>query len=466
MHALIIGAGPTGLVTAMLLAADGHRVTVFDQDQALDEGSAGSHSSRSRRGVGQFDAAHVLSPLGYRVLQRELPDVETLLLDRGGRQHNMIAGALHRIPRSEPSAADARFDTVAARRPVLEAALFAAAECRSGISVKHGIQVKGLITENTSKRGIPHVTGVVLAHGVQVFGDLVIAASGRGGLTRTLPDAVNADRSGRSWRYFTRHFRAANDHTPSHMPWPLHHHNSVSIIVVPGDSGTWSLTFVTSGDDQQLRRLRQGAAWHRAIALYPDLEPWSRGEPVGHGIAVGGIRSIRRRLVDNGQPLVTGLVALGDAWGTTNPQFGLGMSLGIIHATLLRDTLRNAAQSSPDELASGFDAVTEQNLEPVRSGLAEWDRHRFAEIDAHIRGQSYTTDASSWNQHVAFRSLGLHDADALRAMAELGFLLTDPNEVMRKQGLDTRLRNLALDVPRYAGGPDRNDLLAALDGEV
>jgi len=32
MHVLVLGAGPTGLVAAMVLAKEGHRVTVVDQD--------------------------------------------------------------------------------------------------------------------------------------------------------------------------------------------------------------------------------------------------------------------------------------------------------------------------------------------------------------------------------------------------------------------------------------------------
>jgi hypothetical protein len=43
-------------------------------------------------------------------------------MERGGRPHSVIAGALRLMPGGAAEPGDARFATVAARRPVLEAA--------------------------------------------------------------------------------------------------------------------------------------------------------------------------------------------------------------------------------------------------------------------------------------------------------------------------------------------------------
>ncbi|WP_328760355.1 FAD-dependent oxidoreductase [Streptomyces sp. NBC_00271] len=468
VHTLIVGAGPTGLVTAMLLATEGHRVTVVDQDAgAPADGPHGVWEKWKRPGVRQFAAAHILAPAGYRILQRELPETLSEFRSWGGRCHNMIADALSLIPGGTDVPDDERFDTVAARRPVLEAALLAVTERTTGITLRRGVRaVELLAADAPGGRGV-RVTGIVLDHGERLTADLVVEASGRSGFAASLfSDAMSAWPGGadRGFRYYTRHFRSTDGNLPGPAPWPLHHHDSVSVIVVPGDNGTWSMTLVTSGTDQELRGLGRSDAWQRVAALYPALAPWAEGMPIGGVVAMGGIHSVRRQLVDAARPLVTGLVALGDAWATTNPQFGLGITLGITHATHLRDVLREEGVGSPAELALRFHAVTERNLGPVWAALADWEVHRQAEIDADMRGKVYRSGNTAWNQHVAGRSACLRDADVMRAMAEIGFLLSDSQESMGKPGLATRFAELRADAPRYVGGPNRRELLDAVNG--
>jgi 2-polyprenyl-6-methoxyphenol hydroxylase-like FAD-dependent oxidoreductase len=43
--------------------------------------------------------------------------------------------------------------------------------------------------------------------------------------------------------------------------------------------------------------------------------------------------------VVDGEPVITGLAALGDAWACTNPSLGRGASIGLLHACALRDLL-------------------------------------------------------------------------------------------------------------------------------
>jgi phytoene dehydrogenase-like protein len=67
MHVLVLGAGPTGLVAAMVLAKEGHRVTVVDQDPPPPPvgGRDRVFADWKRPGVGQFSVAHILLPAGY-----------------------------------------------------------------------------------------------------------------------------------------------------------------------------------------------------------------------------------------------------------------------------------------------------------------------------------------------------------------------------------------------------------------
>ncbi len=142
---VVLGAGPTGLTTALLLARAGCAVTVLDRDPAEPGTTADqAWSDWSRPGVNQFRQVHVALPRWYRVMRDELPDVGDTLLALGGRSVNQ----LHLHPASATGGhqdGDEQFDTVTGRRPVIEAALASVAAAQPGLTVRRGVRVIGLI---------------------------------------------------------------------------------------------------------------------------------------------------------------------------------------------------------------------------------------------------------------------------------------------------------------------------------
>lgn len=467
-HVLVLGAGPVGLVTAMLLAGDGHRVTVVDRDPAdLREEASAKGGAWKRPGVAQFGHTHILMPGGYQLLARELPGAIDRLLAAGGSRHNMIGGAwgLGNVgPRQEE---DVRFETIAARRPVLEAVLFAEAAQTPGITLRTGEQVTGLVTGNSHTIGRHHITGVTIKAGQTIGADLIIDVTGRStqipALLADLGASPVEQNAAAGFRYYTRYFRSADGSLPLQPSWPVYHYNSVSAITAPGDNGTWSLTLVTSGRDQELRSLKDPEVWNRVAAQYPDVAHWAVGEPLTGVNVVGGTESRRRTYVHEGRPVVTGLVAIGDAWATTNPQYGMGMTMGTRHAVLLRDTLRTYTTDNPVDLALELHDATEKYLAPIWEGSQGWDTHRLAEIDAEIDGKAYATHDDDWNLRAMIDAVRLQDGDLLRGYADVGSMLATPDEALAQRGLIERVVELGLDAPRYSHiGPDRAQLLDSL----
>jgi glycine/D-amino acid oxidase-like deaminating enzyme len=70
----VLGAGVAGLSAAILLARDGHRVTLVERDDLVD-GDALSASGWRRSGIPHFLQPHAFIPRGVVELRRLLPDV-------------------------------------------------------------------------------------------------------------------------------------------------------------------------------------------------------------------------------------------------------------------------------------------------------------------------------------------------------------------------------------------------------
>ena len=77
MRSVIVGAGPTGLYTAIALARRGHQVTVIDRDPGPDG------ARWDRKGVMQFHHPHFFRQQVADALQAEMPEVWDGLLAAG-----------------------------------------------------------------------------------------------------------------------------------------------------------------------------------------------------------------------------------------------------------------------------------------------------------------------------------------------------------------------------------------------
>ena len=84
MRIVVLGAGISGLVAGLLLARDGHDVTLLERDPgAVPEGRDAAWEDWSRDGVAQFRQAHYLCPAAAPFFEPELPDVVDALAAAG-----------------------------------------------------------------------------------------------------------------------------------------------------------------------------------------------------------------------------------------------------------------------------------------------------------------------------------------------------------------------------------------------
>ena len=219
----------------------------------------------------------------------------------------------------------------------------------------------------------------------------------------------------------------------------LQHFEGVSILTLPCDSGTWGVAFVTSARDKEVRALRAVPAWEAALRMFPSVAHWGDAQPITGVQVIAAIEDRHRRHVVDGEPVATGLAAVGDAWACTNPSLGRGASIGLLHACALRDLLREVSPDEPERLARRFDEVTQATVGPFYRATLEFDRHRLAEINGEITGQPYQPGDPAWDFSKALYAAAACDPDVLRAYTSAA--------------------------PRYsAPGPARAELLAAVGG--
>jgi 2-polyprenyl-6-methoxyphenol hydroxylase-like FAD-dependent oxidoreductase len=113
--------------------------------------------------------------------------------------------------------------------------------------------------------------------------------------------------------------------------------------------------------------------FEQAAAQLPAAQPWldGRAESITPVHPMAGLRNRRRRLVDDaGAPIVTGFVAVGDAQVATNPLYGRGCSLAMVHACGLVDLL----DRPEGDLERAFHELTERELDPWFRAAVQQDR--------------------------------------------------------------------------------------------
>jgi flavin-dependent dehydrogenase len=192
----------------------------------------------------------------------------------------------------------------------------------------------------------------------------------------------------------------------------------------------------------------------RVVHALPAHAQWLQGEPITDVLGMAGILDRYRRFVVDGRPVATGFAAVGDAWACTNPSAGRGLSVGALHAVVLRDAFRRHP-AEPEDFALAFDEATERLVTPYYRLQRATDTERFAEITALREGREPPPGDARMR---AFGVAMMHDAEVFRAYLETVACLALPDEVFARPGMLERLDQWADQPPMQMPAPSRQRL--------
>lgn len=460
---LVLGGGVIGLSTALMLMRRGHDVTVLERDrEPVPESPEEAWHAWERSGVAQFRQAHYLHSAGRRILDSHLPDVKEALVRAGCVTFDMSSLMPPPITDRARREDDERFVTVTGRRTTIEYAIASTAERL--VPIRRGVSITNLVTGPSVAKGIPHITGVRTMDGEEHAADLVIDAMGR---RSRLPDWLEAAGARRpieeaeesGFIYYTRFFRSTTGVVPTYRSGFQTHFHSFTLLTLPGDSHTWSVTVFIYSGDPPLKALRESARWTALVAACPLHTHWLDGEPISDVLAMGGVANRYRRFVIDGAPVATGIVSVGDALACTNPLGGRGITMGLIHALGTVGVVEQHL-GDPLALALAHDSVTETRVTPWYRYTVESDQKRIAQITAAIQGRTALRPKDPGS---ALLVAMMYDPDLFRVFIEIFSLLALPQEVMTRPGLTDRIMEVASTHETVAPpGPSRDELLRTL----
>jgi 2-polyprenyl-6-methoxyphenol hydroxylase-like FAD-dependent oxidoreductase len=464
---LVVGGGVVGLGLGMMLARDDHAVTLLERDdQPAPDDAEDAWANWERKGVNQFRLPHLFLPRYRQIIEDELPEVAATLDKDGALRFNPVLDAPEFVT-GGPRDGDDRYQMLSGRRAVVERSVAAVSEQTPGLSVRRGVPVEGLLCGPEAISGVPHVTGVRTTGGEDLSADLVIDCSGRRSALPAWLDAVGArspedEVADSGFIYLGRHFRSRDGELPVSLGPALQPYGSISVLTLPADNNSWSVTLIARSGDRAVLGLRELQRWENVVRSLPTVAHWLEGDPIEERIvAMAKIEDRHREMRPGGTPVATGILAVADAWACTNPSVGRGASIGMAHAQALRDTLRETGPDGPAELSEAFGSATAAIVEPWYQGTLSFDRHRLAEMEAFAEGTTYDPGDPEYEITAALALASSRDPDVFRGFIDIVSVLELPETVLARPGMLEKVIELGGGWRDEAPiGPNRDELVA------
>jgi 2-polyprenyl-6-methoxyphenol hydroxylase-like FAD-dependent oxidoreductase len=467
---VILGGSFAGLSASLLLARAGHEVLVLERDRlgpAPDVESAAA--SAFRQMAPQIVQPHIVMARCRELLLERLPDIYDELLAAGVAEAPLSTQMPASLADKAARPGDERLTMLKTRRSTIDWVLLRTVLGESGVTMRCGVRVMGLLAEPGKP---PHVTGVRTDQG-NLAADLVVDATGRRSPIDRWLEEIGTQPTATWWAecgvaYFSRHYRLRPG-----VPLPGHPATRIvatldefTLLISGADNGTMLLAVVPLAMDHRFRTLKHPEVFTAVLRTVPTYAEWLDVlDPITSVFAMGAVHNTLRRLVIGGAPVVTGLHAIGDSVCTTNPTLARGLSLALSGAADLLDTVdKHGDDWAAQTLA--LDELIADHVVPFYEDQAAIDYARLAMLrhtifDAPAPEMGVISDRVTYAQ---LRTAALFDPTAFRAFWKIMGMICRPGEVYTDPCVVACTREM---LHHHGGGPsmaqpNREQLLSAL----
>lgn len=474
----VVGGGMAGMLAALVLARDGHSVTVYERDDTdLPATADEAFEQWDRRGSPHARQSHALLARLRRFLCDRAPDVLDALREQGATELSIEQILPPDIIDREPRDGDDELAILCCRRLTIEWVLRKAVTAEPGVTWRGGVRVEGLLADGTGGTDAPSATsvrGLRLDDGTTVEADLVVVAGGRSTPVLDWLAELGATEPGEEHSeagiiYLSRFYRLRDGRTlpvltKAGAGGDLGY---LAFAGFYGDNQTFSITLGIPTGDRELLKLRDVDAWEAAIRTLVPLEPWTEdglADPISDVESMARLQNRIRRFVVDGEPVATGLVVIGDAVVVTNPWYGKGCSIAGIGAEALSDALiRHGGDRVA--VAHAMDEAVRNEMEPHYRMACRQDADRSG-LHAALQGRAEPDPAAVATRDFVVNGLipaTRVDPDVFRAFFRSFNMLDDPTalfadpKVMAAAGAAHASRDERPPLPEL--GLPRDDLL-------
>ena len=485
---VVVGAGITGLCTALALAKDGLPVTILERDAPPPTGGADqAFFEWNRRGAAQFRHPHAFLAVMSNLLQESFPGLMEDFFAAGARKvsfEDMLSPDMAKNYQPEPG--DEKMWLLMCRRATMETVFRRYAENQDLVTIQSDTNVTDLLRHREDGQII--VDGVTVQkrgeEPVDLHCEVLIDAAGRNSKLkawlREEGGQIVTEDDDAEIVYFTRHYKllpgveepergTGKDRSSGDLGY-------IKYGVFPGEGGHFAIIGCLHNDETVLREaVKESDQFDLICRNIPGLQPWiapDKAEATTSSFGFGDIHAVWHNYVNNDQPVALNYFAVGDSAVRTNPLYGRGCSTGIIHAHLLSKVLTQ--ESDPLSRALRFHQETEQELRPIFKASLSEDRKAILKAKAEIAGESVekTDSFKAWFRVAFGDALGMaatKNINVLRGVMRTFNLLEKPGEFMKdwrivlttfRYMLAGRTTNANA---RKVSGPSRDEMLKIVE---